>query len=73
MVHFRNNFLAMCEELEFVRLVLDSMLNLQNTSNSIKHWLERLQKTLVDAEKLVDECNCGDIAFHNFLQHYRLD
>jgi hypothetical protein len=36
-VHFRNNFLAMCEQLEFVRLVLDSMLNLQNTSNSIKH------------------------------------
>jgi hypothetical protein len=71
-VHFRNNFLAMCEQLEFVRLVLDSMLNLQNTSNSIKHWLERLQKTLEDAEELVDECNCGDIAFHNLIQRYRL-
>ena len=53
----------MCEELQFVRLACPIL------SNSIK----QLQiQTLEDADEFVDECNCGHIAFHNFIQSYRL-
>ena len=40
MDHFRYKFHAMCEDLEFVILVVHSMLKSQNMSNSIKHCLE---------------------------------
>eukprot|EP01018_Ginkgo_biloba_P020162 Gb_22529 [translate_table: standard] len=70
-VHFRTDFLVLCEELEFIRLLLDNLLNWQNSPNSVKNWLERLQDILEDAEKILEDCN-REISFHKIILRYRL-